>query len=56
MAKKPDPKQDAAALKKLAAQKAQNKLERTQRRLAGNDSAKTRDGGTTRRTWLNRNR
>lgn len=42
---------DAAAAKKLAAQKKANSLEATQRRLAGNDSARTRDGGTTRRTW-----
>lgn len=51
-----DPKKDAKAIKKLAAQKKQNKIERDQRRLEGNDSKKTRDGGTTRRTWINRNR
>lgn len=48
---KPDPKKDAAALKKLKAQKKANRIERTQRRLEGNDSKKTRDGGTSRRTW-----
>jgi hypothetical protein len=42
------------AAQQLAAQKKANSLERTQRRLAGNDSARTRDGGTTRRTWRDR--
>jgi hypothetical protein len=43
---------DKKAIQKLNAQKKANKTERVQRRLAGNDSAKTRDGGTSRRTWL----
>lgn len=42
------------AAKKLAEQKSKNKTERIQRRLAGNDSKKTRDGGTTRRVWRDR--
>jgi hypothetical protein len=46
-----DPKKDAKGIKKLLAQKKANSVERTDRRLAGNDSKKTRDGGTTRRTW-----
>lgn len=41
----------AAAKAKLKAQKAKNKTERIQRRLEGNDSKRTRDGGTNRRTW-----
>lgn len=40
---------DAKAIKKLAETKAKNKTERVQRRLEGNDSARTRDGGTNRR-------
>lgn len=51
MPKKPDPKQDAKALAKLARTKAVNRVEREERREAGNDSRKTRDGGTTRRNW-----
>jgi hypothetical protein len=46
-----DPKKDAKAIKKLKATKKANSLERTQRRLEGNDSKKTRDGGTNRRNW-----
>lgn len=42
------------AAKKLAEQKAKNTTERIQRRLEGNDSKKTRDGGTTRRVWRDR--
>lgn len=51
MARKPDPKQDAKAISKLGRTKAVNRVEREQRRDAGNDSKKTRDGGTTRRNW-----
>lgn len=51
MAKKPDPKQDAKAIKKLKTTKKANSLEGTQRRLAGNDSKKSRDAGTNRRNW-----
>lgn len=42
---------DAKAINKLAETKANNKTERVQRRLGGNDSARTRDGGTNRRNW-----
>ncbi|HEY9507586.1 MAG TPA: hypothetical protein VIQ27_16605 [Gemmatimonadales bacterium] len=46
-----DPEKDKKAIKKLNTTKKANSIERTQRRLAGNDSKKTRDGGTTRRNW-----
>lgn len=39
------------AKKKLEAQKKANSLQATQQRLAGRDTKKTRDGGTTRRVW-----
>lgn len=42
---------DGKAIDKLAKTKAKNKTERVQRRLEGNDSARTRDGGTNRRNW-----
>lgn len=43
---------DAKGIKKLANQKKNNSLERTDNRLRGKDGKHTRDGGTTRRTWL----
>lgn len=52
MASKPDPKQDAKGIKKLANQKQNNSIERTDNRLRGKDGKHTRDGGTTRRTWI----
>ena len=43
--------EDGKGIDKLVKTKRDNKLERTQRQLAGNDSKKTRDGGTNRRNW-----
>lgn len=51
MSKKPDPQQDGKAIDKLQSTKKANSLEGTQRRLAGNDSKKSRDAGTNRRNW-----
>lgn len=51
VAKKPDPKADAKAIRKLGKTKAVNRVERENRRDAGNDSKHTRDGGTNRRNW-----
>jgi hypothetical protein len=51
---KPDPKADAEGIKKLKTTKAVNRIERSERQEAGNDSAKTRDGGTNRRNWRSR--
>lgn len=48
---KPDPKADAKGIKKLKTTKAVNRIERVERADGGNDSAKTRDGGTNRRNW-----
>lgn len=45
---------DKRAAKKLAAQKKANSLQATSERLEGRDNKRTRDGGTTRRTWLPR--
>lgn len=46
-----DPKADGEAIAKLQRTKAVNRVEREERRDAGNDSKHTRDGGTNRRNW-----
>jgi len=43
---------DANAARKLANQKKNNSLQRSEERTEGRDNQRTRDGGTTRRTWL----
>lgn len=50
MAKKPDPKADAKAIRKLQAQKSIDKIEGALDRRAGKDTRMARDGGTSRRT------
>lgn len=51
MAKKPDPKADAKAIKKLNATKRVNRVEAAIDRIDGRDTRKVRDGGTNRRNW-----
>ncbi len=50
-------KSDAAKAKaKLENQKQNNSLQRSEERTEGRDNRRTRDGGTTRRTWIPRRR
>jgi hypothetical protein len=48
---KPDPQADGKGIGKLNRIKAVNRIEKSQRQEAGNDSKHTRDGGTNRRNW-----